>query len=165
MYPIILEYDNAIDSDDLEVMLDIASNGPEAQWAEMNDIVETGEFWLNKRMLIHNHILPSWHQKITELRSEIDFSNITEPRKIQRFGPKDVLGPLADAEHVPSIKYGTILFLNEPAGAEIYFPNLNYKVSAKSNKLVVYPSNEPYRISGPSKGKYLYFSTVFLSLE
>lgn len=163
MYPILLEYSNAIDQEDLDIMVNAAKSASNTDWSKMNNLSETGEFWLGKRMIIEDHALPSWHEKIVSLRSEIDFINITEPRKIQRFGSIDSLGPLVDKEHVPSIKYGSILFLNEPDGAEIIFPKLNYSVKAETNKLVVYPSSQEYIIKGPEASGYLYFATVFLS--
>ena len=163
MYPLVLEYDNAIAHDDLLSMIDAAKNSSEETWALMNDEEETGPFWLGKRMIIEDYVLPSWHEKIVSLRSEIDFSDITEPRKIQRFNNGDFLGPLIDSEHVDSIRYGLILFLNEPEHAEIYFPRLNYKVKAKANRLVVYGADQEYVIRGPESGDYLYFSTVFMS--
>lgn len=163
MYPLILEYDNAIDQEDLDAMLSIANSSSNLDWSKMDNLEETGPFWLGKRMMITETVLPSWHEKIVSLRSEIDFFNITEPRKIQRFNYGDSLGPLVDSDHVDSIRHGAILFLNEPSGSEIYFPRINYKVKAKANRLVVYGGNQEYIIRGSKNQDYLYFSTVFMS--
>jgi hypothetical protein len=163
MYPLILEYEDAISLDDLSYMINVSKGSTESDWSKMNEPDTNGEFWNNKRMLLDDCVLPSWHEKIVSLRSEIDFVEITEPRKVQRFNYLDSLGPLTDAEHVPSIRYGSILFLNEPQGAEIYFPKINYKVAAKTNKLVVYGGNQEYIIRGPEGAEPLYFSTVFMS--
>jgi hypothetical protein len=163
MYPLILEYDNAIDQEDLDAMINIAKSSTSLDWSKMDNVEETGPFWLGKRMMISETVLPSWHEKIVSLRSEIDFFNITEPRKIQRFNNGDFLGPLIDGEHVDSIKHGAVLFLNEPKGSEIYFPRINYKVKAKANRLVVYGGDQEYIIRGPEGKDYLYFSTVFMS--
>lgn len=163
MYPIILEYKDAIDSEDLNIMLEICNNASEADWSKMNNLAETGEFWLGKRMLIEDHVIPSWHEKIVSLRTEIDFTNISEPRKVQRFKSGESLGPLTDAKHVPELRHGSILFLNSQPGAEIVFPKLNYKVAAEANKFVVYPANQEYIIRGSETSDYLYFSTVFMS--
>ena len=163
MYPLILEYDNAIDQEDLDTMLDIAKSSTSLDSSTTDNIEETGQFWLGNRLMITETVLPSWHEKIVSLRSEIDFFNITEPRKIQKLNNGNFLGPLIDMENVELIKHGAILFLNEPYDSEIYFPRINYKVKAKANRLVVYGGDQEYVIRGPEGKDCLYFSTVFMS--
>lgn len=163
-HPLLIEYDNAVGSDDFRDMVSFTVNATENQWSLMNNEEETGAFWLNKRMIIDGYTLPSWHQKLVSLREYIDFNNITEPLKVQRFGIGDKLGPLRDSEHSEDIKHGCILFLNNPVGSEIYFPEYNYKVEAKENRLVVYPATTSYEIRGPQANEYLYFSTVFFNI-
>lgn len=144
----------------LQILLHIKSF-KDSTWSSMNQEDINGPFWNNKRLMIDSSICSFLAEKITETVGK-DFE-YTAINKAQRFFAGDVLGPLADGQHVPSIKYGITLFLEDCDGG-IDLIDSNKKISSKAGTLVVHPSIEQYKIYGPSTG-VMHFMTFFANLQ
>lgn len=158
----VTEFDGFLDQADVDNLLSVAHNATEEQWNLFNETALNGQFWDGKRMMIDAALTVKLSNKLSGI-----FDGkyaVTASNKLQRFGMGQDLGPLADALHVPSIKYGAIFFLHDGLEGEgIEFPQINKSVTPKANKLVVYPAELEYVIPGPRTEGTKYFITVFFN--
>jgi hypothetical protein len=157
----VTEFDSFLDLEDIEKLLAVAQSATQAQWDLFNEPELNGQFWNGKRLMIDSNLTTSLSKRLSDV-----FDGqyvITAPNKLQRFFKGDVLGPLADGVHVPSIAYGCILFLQDGDDDGIVFPQLGTSVKAQANKLVVYPAEFEYTIPGPTNADLRYFITVFFN--
>lgn len=157
----VTEFEGFLDPKDIEKLLAVAQSSTEEQWNLFNEPELNGQFWNGKRFMIDSTLTTRLSKSLSEV-----FDNqyvITASNKLQRFFKGDVLGPLADGLHVPSIAYGCILFLQDGNDDGIVFPNLGKTIKAQANKLVVYPAEFEYAIPGPTSSDVRYFITVFFN--
>ncbi len=130
----------------------------DSEWSLMNEEHINGPFWNNKRMMIDLEIVSELQDRVAK---EVGLEyRLTAVNKAQRFYSKDVLGPLVDALHVPSIKYGIALFLDDKAGG-IRFPKSSIAEYSKPGKLIIYSSDEEYEIFVDQNEEVMHFMTFF----
>jgi hypothetical protein len=157
----VTEFENFLEHAEIEKLLAVAQSSTEEQWTVFNEPELNGQWWNGKRLMIDSNLTTNLSKGLSEV-----FDNqymLTASNKLQRFFKGDVLGPLADGVHVPSIAYGCILFLQDGEDDGIVFPHLGRTVKAQANKLVVYPADFEYAIAGPTNADVRYFITVFFN--
>jgi hypothetical protein len=158
----VTEFDGFLDQSDVDKLLSVAHNATEEQWNLFNETALNGEFWDGKRLMIDQELTRELGGKLSDIFHGT--YAVTASNKLQRFYKGQDLGPLADALHVPSIKYGAIFFLHDGLEGEgIEFPQINKSITPKANKLVVYPAELEYVIPGPRSESIKYFITVFFN--
>jgi hypothetical protein len=155
-----IEYiEKALTEATLNKVLNACHNADEKAWAAMNDPETNGTWWNDKRMMLPTELGTELGDTLLSLN--LNISNLSATNKAQRLFRGDVLGPMIDQEHVPQLKYGSVLFLNNSSGS-ISFPEIGLMLEANTNNLIIYPANMTYVISGPAVDEPMLFSTVFM---
>lgn len=143
----------------LDDILYICTMSNSEAWSAMNEPEVNGEWWNNKRMMLAPELGVELKRLLLSLN--LNINNLSATNKVQRLFQNEILGPITDKDHVPEMKYGSILFLNDNCG-NISFPEWNLKFEARRNSLVIYPADVEYIISGPKTPNFMFFTTVFM---
>jgi hypothetical protein len=119
---------------------------------DVDNLVAEGKFeitqnWKDKNFNILNHevyfpIYNNLNSMVVNSDPELHLSGLAT---IQRMQPGVQLTSHTDQHTDPSIKYATIIYINdEYSGGELFFPNLNIEIKPKPGTLLVFPGNEQY---------------------
>ena len=123
----IKEFEDFSDINEVNKILELCKQAKPDQWSLMNEEHLNGPFWNDKRMMTDLDHVSVLTKNISSLLNQ-DGLNPTAFNKVQRFFKGDILGPLVDNLHVPSIVYGSIFFLQDDDYAGINFPDKNKKI-------------------------------------
>ena len=119
---------------------------------DLDNLVAEGKFeitqnWKDKNFNIsHHEMYKPMYDKLNSMvvssDSELHLSGLAT---IQRMQPGVELKSHTDQHTDPSIRYATIIYINdEYVDGELFFPNLDIQLKPKPGTLVFFPGNEEY---------------------
>ena len=119
---------------------------------DLDNLVAEGKFeitqnWQDKNFNIsHHEMYKPMYDKLNSMvvssDSELHLSGLAT---IQRMQPGVELKSHTDQHTDPSIRYATIIYINdEYVDGELFFPNLDIQLKPKPGTLVFFPGNEEY---------------------
>ena len=119
---------------------------------DLDNLVAEGKFeitqnWKDKNFNIsHHEMYKPMYDKLNSMvvssDSELHLSGLAT---IQRMQPGVELKSHTDQHTDPSIRYATIIYINdEYVDGELFFPNLDIQLKPKPGTLVFFPGNEDY---------------------
>jgi hypothetical protein len=134
---------------------------------DVDNLVAEGKFeitqnWKDKNFNITGHkIQRPLYNKLNAMVINSDNSlELSGLATIQRMQPGVELKSHTDQHTDPSIKYATIIYINdEYLDGELFFPNLNIEVRPKPGTLLFFPGNEEHehgvRVVGEGPIRYV----------
>jgi hypothetical protein len=119
---------------------------------DVDNLVAEGKFeitqgWADKTWSIHNRgVSRSILNRLSLLLSKCDPSLVLSGLStIQRLPPGTELKSHVDQNTDPSIRYATIIYINDDYGSgEIFFKNFNIDLKPKPGDLLFFPGNSEY---------------------
>jgi 2OG-Fe(II) oxygenase superfamily len=156
--------------EELDQFWDIINTRPEEDWSieyvknlkrfclekfgrdDVDNLVAEGKFeitqnWNDKNLQITEYPVTSViHQRVNSLVQKIDSSlELGGFGTMQRMQKKVQLKSHTDQHTDPSIRYATILYLNDDyVDGELFFENLDIQLKPKPGSLLVFPGTEKY---------------------
>lgn len=119
---------------------------------DVDNLVAEGKFeitqnWIDKNLNISSY--PEYrifYERLANLVSEADPSlELSGLATIQRMQPEVELKAHTDQHTDPSIRYATIIYINDDyKDGELFFKNLNLKLRPKPKSILIFPGNEKY---------------------
>ena len=119
---------------------------------DVDNLVAEGKFeitqnWKDKNFNISNHeIYIPMHESLNSMVVNSDPTlHLSGLATIQRMQSGVELKPHTDKHTDPSIRYATILYINnEYVDGELFFPNFNIQLKPKPGTMLFFPGNEEY---------------------
>lgn len=168
--PKLLSIKNFLSKEQLDIFIDIINSASQEDWEieyhanlskfclekfgrdDVDNLVAEGKFeitqnWKDKNLNILKQpvikeLYRSLNSMVVNSDPELHLSGLAT---IQRMQPGVKLTSHTDQHTDPSIRYATILYLNdEYADGELFFPNLNIELKPKAGTLVFFPGDEEY---------------------
>ena len=169
--PKLLSIENFLSKEQLDIFFDIINDTSQEDWeveyyanlskfciekfgrSDVDNLVAEGKFeitqnWKDKNFnilkqpitkVLHNAL----NSMVIDSDSELHLSGFAT---IQRMQEGVELKAHTDQHTDPSIKYATILYLNDDyADGELFFPNLDIQLKPKAGTLVFFPGDEEYK--------------------
>lgn len=185
IHPGILLVENYLSDEELNTILDIINKTPEDDWKieylsnlknfcmakfgrdDVENLVAEGKFeitqnWEDKNYNISGtEIYQTIYTRLSELveiaQPELELSGFAT---IQRMQEDVELKSHTDQDTDPSIRYATILYLNEEyTKGELFFPKLGVEIKPKPKSLLIFPGTNEYehgvRHVGPGPIRYV----------
>jgi hypothetical protein len=120
--------------------------------ADVENLVAEGKFeitqnWKDKNFNISNHeIYAPIHDGLNSIVIESDSTlHLSGLATIQRMQPGVELKSHTDQNTDPSIRYATIIYINDDyVDGELFFPNLDIKLKPKPGTMLIFPGNKEY---------------------
>lgn len=166
----ILLVEDFVSKEELAQLWDIINTRPEEDWSieyvknlkrfclekfgrdDVDNLVAEGKFeitknWDDKNLQITEYQVTSIiHARVNSLIQKLDDSlELGGFGTMQRMQPDVQLKSHTDQHTDPSIRYATILYLNDDyAKGELFFENLDIEVKPKPGSLLVFPGTEKY---------------------
>ena len=120
---------------------------------DVDNLVAEGKFeitqnWIDKNLNIQYHpIQKSFYNKLYKMIAKSDSSlELSGLATIQRMQPGVELKSHVDQDTDPSIKYATIVYINDDYNdGEIFFDNLDISLRPKPKDLLFFPGNKKYK--------------------
>lgn len=119
---------------------------------DVDNLVAEGKFeitqnWVDKNLNVSQY--PEYrvfYERMASMVSEADDSLMLSGfATIQRMQPGVELKSHTDQHTDPSIKYATIIYINDDyKDGELFFENINLKLRPKPKTLLIFPGNEKY---------------------
>jgi hypothetical protein len=161
----IIRFENIITLEESEFLINLARTATDKDWDAYRLNLEQDEHEVNlaysnwkKQMLflektenllpIAKDLLDSIHDRcINKINKHFNSQYTLDPLySIFRFERGDFMKEHHDSGLSSYIKYGLVIYLNDNfEGGEIYYPNLNLEMKAKSLSLHLHPANSIYR--------------------
>lgn len=161
---------NFLNKDELDFVLNIIDGASQADWEveymsnlkifclekfgrdDVDNLVAEGKFeitqnWVDKNLNITNHKEQKiFYDRLNDIVTQCDPElNLSGLATIQRMQPGVELKSHTDQHTDPSIKYATIIYLNdEYIDGEIFFPNLDISLRPKPGDLLFFPGDEEH---------------------
>jgi hypothetical protein len=181
----LLSVENFLSKEQLDIFFDIINNTSQEDWEveyhanlkhfcmekfgrdDVDNLVAEGKFeitqnWKDKNFNILNHeiylpIYESLNLMVINSNPEFLLSGLAT---IQRMQPGVQLTSHTDQHTDPSIKYATIIYINDNyLDGELFFSNLGIELKPKPGTLLVFPGNEEYehgvRVVGEGPIRYV----------
>jgi hypothetical protein len=139
---------------------------------DVDNLVAEGKFeitqnWVDKNLNIgHTSEYRIIHERLNSLvkaaSSELEVSGLAT---IQRMQPGVELKSHTDQHTDPSIRYATILYINDDyVDGELFFENLDISLRPKPKTLLIFPGNEKYEhgVKFVSEGPIRYVIVGFI---
>lgn len=159
-----------ISQEEIDHIFDIINKTPDSDWRieyirnlkrfclekfgrhDVENLVAEGKFeitqnWDDKNLNIrYDSIYEKMHKRIDDLIKEADKDlELSGFATIQRMQPGVELKSHTDQHTDPSIRYATILYLNDDyAEGELFFKNKDVQLRPKPGSLVIFPGNEEF---------------------
>jgi hypothetical protein len=119
---------------------------------DVENLVSEGKFeitqnWKDKNFNISNHeIYPPMYEGLNSMVIDSDSTlHLSGLATIQRMQPGVELKSHTDQNTDPSIKYATIVYINDDyLEGELFFPNLDIKLKPKPGTMLFFPGNKEY---------------------
>ena len=166
----VLLLEDFISEEEIEQYMDIIRNTPNEDWFieytqnlkrfcmekfgrdDVDNLVAEGKFeitqnWEDKNLVIRNFpiYLSVYHRLndvVVKASPELELSGLAT---LQRMQPKVELKAHTDQDTDPSIRYATILYINDDyADGEIFFKNFDLKLKPKKGSLLLFPGTKEY---------------------
>ena len=161
---------NFLNKDELDFVLNIIDGASQADWEveymsnlkifclekfgrdDVDNLVAEGKFeitqnWVDKNLNITNHKEQKiFYDRLNDIVTQCDPElNLSGLATIQRMQPGVELKSHTDQHTDPSIKYATMIYLNdEYIDGEIFFPNLDISLRPKPGDLLFFPGDEEH---------------------
>lgn len=171
VHPGILLVEDFISDDELQEVLNIINSTSEEDWKieylsnlkrfcmekfgrdDVDNLVAEGKFeitqnWEDKNYNItHHSIQVKIYNKLNELVLKADPGlELSGFATVQRMQEGVELKSHTDQDTDPSIRYATILYLNDDYSAgEIFFPNMDVELKPKKKSILVFPGTKEYQ--------------------
>lgn len=171
VHPGILLVEDFISDDELQEVLNIINSTSEEDWKieylsnlkrfcmekfgrdDVENLVAEGKFeitqnWEDKNYNItHHSIQVKIYNKLNELVLKADPGlELSGFATVQRMQEGVELKSHTDQDTDPSIRYATILYLNDDYSAgEIFFPNMDVELKPKKKSILVFPGTKEYQ--------------------
>jgi hypothetical protein len=168
--PKLLSIENFLSKEQLDIFFDIINGTSQEDWeveyyanlskfciekfgrSDVDNLVAEGKFeitqnWKDKNFNILKQpitkvLYNALNSMVIDSDSELHLSGFAT---IQRMQEGVELKAHTDQHTDPSIKYATILYLNDDyADGELFFPNLDIQLKPKAGTLVFFPGDEEY---------------------
>jgi hypothetical protein len=128
---------------------------------DVENLIKEGKFeitqnWKDKNLNIHNEdIHKDIYKRLNDLLLESsDNLELSGFATIQRMQEGVELKCHTDQDTDPSIRYATILYLNdEYSNGELFFKNIDLTLKPKKGSLIIFPGTEKYHHGVRSVGK------------
>ena len=166
----ILLVEDFISKEELAQLWDIINTRPEEDWSieyvknltrfclekfgrdDVDNLVAEGKFeitknWNDKNLQITEYPVTSViHERVNSFVQKLDSSlELGGFGTMQRMQEKVQLKSHTDQHTDPSIRYATILYLNDDyVDGELFFENLDIELKPKPGSLVIFPGTEKY---------------------
>lgn len=166
----VLLVENFLSNEEIKAVIDIIENTPNQEWEveylgnlqrfcmqkfgrdDVENLVAEGKFeitqnWKDKNLnILKTDIYQTIYNKLSDLFLELDNSLlVTGLATIQRMQPGVELKSHTDQKTDPSIKYATIIYLNDDyIDGELFFENKSLDLKPKSGSLVIFPGTEEF---------------------
>ena len=119
---------------------------------DVENLVAEGKFeitqnWADKNLNISKYNeYKQFHKRLDDIVKNSDSNlNLSGFATIQRMQPGVELKSHTDQHTDPSIKYATILYINDDYNkGELFFKNLNLKIKPKSGEMLFFPGDEKH---------------------
>jgi hypothetical protein len=168
--PELISVENFLSKEQIDTFRSIINNTSQEEWEveyyanlksfcmekfgrdDLDNLVAEGKFeitqnWKDKNFNISSHqihapMYKSLNSMVVNSDPELYLSGLAT---IQRMQPGVELKSHTDQHTDPSIRYATIIYINdEYADGELFFPNLNITLKPKPGTLLFFPGNEEY---------------------
>ena len=191
--PELFSVENFLSEKEINTLLKIIGNTSQEDWEveyyanlktfcmtkfgrdDVENLVAEGKFeitqnWKDKNFNITYHeIYRPMYDKLNSMVVSSDSDLILSGlATIQRMQPGVELKSHTDQHTDPSIKYATIIYINEDyAGGELFFPKLNIELKPKPGTLLFFPGNEEYEhgVRHVKKGLTRYVLVGFIKIK
>lgn len=166
----ILLIENFVSEDELSEYKNIIDNTEEKAWFEeytknlarfcmekfgrddVENLVAEGKFeitqnWEDKNLVIHGSpIYHTVYQRLSNFVTRSDSNlELSGMATLQRMQPGVELKAHTDQDTDPSIRYATILYINdEYADGELFFKEFDFKIKPKSGSLLIFPGTKEF---------------------
>jgi hypothetical protein len=166
----ILLVEDFVSKEELAQLWDIIKTRPEEDWSieyvknltrfclekfgrdDVDNLVAEGKFeitkdWNDKNLQITEYPVTSViHERVNSFVQKLDSSlELGGFGTMQRMQEKVQLKSHTDQHTDPSIRYATILYLNDDyVDGELFFENLDIELKPKPGSLVIFPGTEKY---------------------
>lgn len=162
--------ENFLTDDELDFLLEKINQASQADWEieymsnlknfcmekfgrdDVDNLVAEGKFeitqnWVDKNLNVSQY--PEYrvfYERMAAIVSEADDSLMLSGfATIQRMQPGVELKSHTDQHTDPSIKYATIIYINDDyKEGELFFKNIDLKLRPKPKTLLIFPGNEKY---------------------
>jgi hypothetical protein len=181
----LISVENFLSKDQIDIFSSIINNTSQEDWEveyyanlkhfcmekfgrdDVDNLVAEGKFevtqnWKDKNFNILGHdihlpLYNSLNSMVTSSDPELHLSGLAT---IQRMQPGVQLTSHTDQHTDPSIRYATIIYINdEYLDGELFFPNLDIELKPKPGTLLIFPGNEEYehgvRVVGEGPIRYV----------
>lgn len=182
--------ENFLTDEELDFFMDKINSASQADWEieymsnlktfclekfgrdDVDNLVAEGKFeitqnWSDKNLNIGSY--PEYrvfYNRLAELVSESDETlELSGLATIQRMQPSVELKSHTDQHTDPSIRYATIIYINDDYNdGELFFKNFNLKIKPKPKSLLIFPGNEQYEhgVEAVSEGPIRYVLVGFI---
>jgi hypothetical protein len=168
--PKLLSIENFLSKEQLDIFFDIINSTSQEDWeveyyanlaqfciekfgrSDVDNLVAEGKFeitqnWKDKNFnILKQPIAKLLYKGLNSMVIDSDPGlHLSGFATIQRMQPGVKLTAHADQHTDPSVKYATILYLNDDyADGELFFPNLDIQLKPKAGTLVFFPGDEEY---------------------
>lgn len=151
----IWELTNFLYNDEINICLDHIKNIPEDEWinnknyaASNNEVLKPILSEITKRIL-------TYIENVQEKIGICDIQRLMSGMFISQHQDIDT------NEHPQNIIYGGVIYFNNNfSGGELFYPELNYKITPQTGSLVLHKSNYLHEVL-PIKDGIRYMATVF----
>ena len=168
--PDIFSVENFLSHEQITTLWDIINNTSQEDWEveyhanlkyfcmekfgrdDVDNLVAEGKFeitqnWKDKNFNISNfEVYNSYYNKLKNMVANSDSElHLSGLATIQRMQPGVELKSHTDQNTDPSIRYATIVYINDDyVDGELFFPNLNIQLKPKPGTMLFFPGNKEY---------------------
>ena len=166
----LISVENFLSKEELDVFWDIINSTSQADWEveymgnlktfcmekfgrdDVDNLVAEGKFeitqnWVDKNFNITHHEIyrPLYNRLNSMIMNSYESLELSGLATIQRMQPGVELKSHTDQHTDPSIRYATIIYINDDySDGDVFFPNFDINLKPKPGTLLFFPGNEQY---------------------
>ncbi len=166
----LISVENFLSKEELDVFWDIINSTSQADWEveymgnlktfcmekfgrdDVDNLVAEGKFeitqnWVDKNFNITHHEIyrPLYNRLNSMILNSYESLELSGLATIQRMQPGVELKSHTDQHTDPSIRYATIIYINDDySDGDVFFPNFDINLKPKPGTLLFFPGNEQY---------------------